>query len=71
MELINLADLAEAEFSSLRAEVETHRSIPDIIEFLKRRGVASPIPVLVIQDEYSHDLTFALPGGPYLAYGTT
>ena len=71
MELINLAQLGDADYQGLQKEIESQRSLGDVITFLQRRDISALTPNLVVQDEFSHDLTFALPGGLYLAYATT
>ena len=70
MELINLASLTESEHRELQSAVQTQQSLGDVLEYLRVRGLRT-LPTLVIQDEYSHDLTFGLPGGLYLSYAAT
>ena len=71
MRLMNRSTLSEPELRNLEAEVLGHTSLVEAMEYSRRQGNAAAFPLVVIQDEYSHDVVFPWRGGRFLAYGTT
>jgi hypothetical protein len=67
----NRAALAPDEFARVAAAVSTHYTMKHAIDWLL--GQHPPIiPTgMVTQDEYSHDILAAYPGGLWLVYDST
>jgi hypothetical protein len=67
----NRASLAPDEFRLIAALVASHRSVNHAIDwFVKQNPPVLPAD-MVTQDEYSHDILFAHPGGLWLVYDST
>jgi hypothetical protein len=61
--------------ADLRASIETLFGVQRTLEDVVRWGLLQKPPRLVedvvVQDEYTHDVVIAHPGGVYLVYDTT
>jgi hypothetical protein len=67
----NRANLGEADFGRIAEAVAGHRSIRHAIAWFARQ-VPPLVPAdMVTQDEFSHDILVAYPGGLWLVYDST
>jgi hypothetical protein len=67
----NRASLAADEFGQITAVVASHRSVKHALDwFVKQKPPLLPAD-MVTQDEYSHDILVAYPGGLWLVYDST
>jgi hypothetical protein len=71
MEIINLAGLQPAETVALGNQLAPLRSLGDLLDWLHRREPPVPAPVVVTQDEYTHDVLIPYAGGHWLDFDTT
>ncbi len=67
----NRAALSPDDFARIAEAVASHRSIKHAVDWLHgHRAPLSPSG-MVTQDEFSHDILVAYPGGLWLVYDTT
>ena len=67
----NRAGLPAAEFDPLAAVLATHRSIKHAVDWLAGHMPPLGLAGMVTQDEFSHDILVAYPGGVWLVYDST
>lgn len=65
------ADLQTAERSVLEADVQSLRTLADVLAWSSVQTPARSVAEIVTQDEYTHDVVLAADGQPYLAFDTT
>ena len=72
-ELEDRASLPPGERDALRALIENHVTLEDVIRWGERQAPPVAVADIVIQDEYTHDVVVPAPGdrGLYLVYDTT
>ena len=67
----NRAGLAREEFAGIAQAVANHRSMKHAIDWFAKQ-IPPLLPAgMVTQDEYSHDILVAYPGGLWLVYDST
>lgn len=71
MEIINLAGLQPAETVALGNQLAPLHSLGDLLDWLHRLEPPVPAPVVVTQDEYTHDVLIPYAGGHWLDFDTT
>jgi hypothetical protein len=67
----NRAALAPGAFAPLAGALSQHRSIKHAVDWLVRHEPPIVPTGVVTQDEYSHDILVAYPGGLWLVYDST
>jgi hypothetical protein len=67
----NRGALAQDEFSRLVAALSQHRSMKHAVDWLARHDPPIGPAGMVTQDEYSHDIVVAYPGGLWVVYDST
>jgi hypothetical protein len=67
----NRADLAPEDFARIAGTVASQSSIKHAIDWLRGHAPALAPSGMVTQDEFSHDILVAYPGGLWLVYDTT
>lgn len=67
----NRANLPPDAFDRLAAALASQRSVKHAVDWLASHRPPIAPEDLVTQDEYSHDLIVAYPGGLYLSYDST
>lgn len=67
----DFANLTEAERGALRREVAPHEGLDQVLAWARSRSPAVRPLDVIQQDEFTHDVLVALPGGRWLVYGTT
>jgi hypothetical protein len=67
----NRGNLAPEEFDRIAEAVASHRSIKHAIDWMARQIPPLSPSGMVTQDEFSHDILVAYPGGLWLVYDTT
>lgn len=55
----------------LRAELDELRTLEDVLEWMKERGLPGTALSVVTQDEYSHDVVVDTSDGNFVAFGVT
>jgi hypothetical protein len=65
------ADLEPAERSALEADVQSLRTLADVLAWSRAQTPPRSVAEIVTQDEYTHDVVLAADGRPYLAFDTT
>jgi hypothetical protein len=71
MEIFNLARLQPAEMMALGKQLAPLRSLGDLLDWSRRLEPPVPAPVVVTQDEYTHDVLIPCAGGHWLDFDTT
>ena len=71
MNVINLAGLHAADATALERQLAPLRSLGDLLEWSRRLEPPVPAPVVVTQDEYTHDVLIPYAGGHWLDFDTT
>jgi hypothetical protein len=67
----NRANLAAEDFAQLAESLAEHRSIKHAVDWWARHDPPLAPADMVTQDEFSHDILVAYPGGLWLAYDST
>jgi len=67
----NRAGLSADEFARIAAAVSGHRSVKHAVDWLAACDPPLAPTEMVTQDEYSHDILVAYPGGLWLVYDST
>lgn len=67
----NRARLSERDFDHLAKAVGRHASIKHALDWLLQQQPPMVPSDMVTQDEFSHDILVAYPGGLWLAYDST
>ncbi len=67
----NRADLSPGDFAGIAEAVANHRSIRGAIDWFVRQNPPLVPADMVTQDEFSHDILVAYPGGLWLVYDST
>lgn len=71
MRLVNRAGLGAAELELLERDVLEHRSLIDAFRYCRTHVRDGVMPVVVVLDEYTHDVVFPWRDGRALVYGST
>ena len=71
MDLIDLATLSPAELTDLRHQVQPLRTLGDLLDWARQLTPPAPAPIVVTQDEYTHDVLVPYAGGRWLDFDTT
>jgi hypothetical protein len=69
--LVDHAGLTEAERDDLRGLVAGHEGLDQILAWGRSQSPAIHPLAAIQQDEFTHDVVVALPGGRWLVYGIT
>ena len=56
---------------TLRAELDELRTLEDVLDWMKERGLAGTALSVVTQDEFTHDVVVSAGGGEWAAIGVT
>jgi hypothetical protein len=67
----NRAGLGSDEWARTAAAVARHSSIKQVVDWLATHEPPLAPSGMVTQDEYSHDILIAYPGGLWLVYDST
>ena len=67
----NRANLAADDVARIAELVELHQSIKQAVDWLAAHDPPLTLADMVTQDEYSHDILVAYPGGLWLVYDST
>jgi hypothetical protein len=67
----NRGNLASEDFAPIAEAVASHRSIKHAVDWLRAHNPPLSPSGMVTQDEFSHDILVAYPGGLWLVYDTT
>ncbi len=71
MAVINLAGLQPAAAAALEHQLAPLRSLGDLLDWSRRLEPPIPTPVVITQDEYTHDVLIPYTGGHWLDFDTT
>lgn len=71
MDLFDLASLRAAELTDIRQQVETLQTLADLLDWSRQLTPSLPSPVVVTQDEYTHDVLVPYADGRWLDFDTT
>jgi hypothetical protein len=67
----NRANLSPADFAHIAEAVAGHRSMRHAVDWFVRQNPPLAPADMVTQDEFSHDILVAYPGGLWLVYDST
>jgi len=71
MELINTAAIPSPVMEEMRRLLEPMRTLGDLLDWSRQLEPSVPDPVVVTQDEYTHDVLVPINGGRWLDFDTT
>ena len=71
MDVLDLAHLGTAELADLRHQMESLRTLGDLLDWARLLTPPAPAPIVVTQDEYAHDVLVRYTGGRWLDFDTT
>jgi hypothetical protein len=71
MDVIDLAKLRPTDVAALQRQLAPMRSLDDLLDWSRRLTPPVPSPVVVTQDEYTHDVLIPYAGGRWLDFDTT
>lgn len=71
MNIFDLAALSADQLTDLRRELEPLRTLGDLLDWASRRQPPVLFPLIVTQDEYTHDVLIPYGTSRYLDFDTT
>jgi hypothetical protein len=71
MEFYDIAGMTARARALLEQAVAPLRSLEDLLGWSRQHQPPLPSPTVVTQDEYTHDVLIAYPGGRWLDFDTT
>ncbi len=71
MEVQDLSQLTDRDRAVLQSSLAPLRNLGDLLEWARQLVPPVPSPVVVTQDEYTHDVLVPYAGGRWLDFDTT
>jgi hypothetical protein len=71
MEVQDMSRLADRDLAVLQGSLAPLRNLGDLLDWARRLEPPVPSPVVLTQDEYTHDVLVPYGGGRWLDFDTT
>lgn len=71
MEVHDLSSMAPADLDTLDDAMHSLRTLGDLLEWARHLKPPVPSPIVVTQDEYTHDVLVPYPGGRWLDFDSS
>jgi hypothetical protein len=69
--IYDYAGLTSGERQALETEIESRRTLADVLAWARETNPPGTVAEIVTQDEYTHDVVVEVTGRPYLVFDTT